>query len=147
AGSGWLRHRVDGVIPVHTGTIRGVRARGEEVHLSVHKGERTSHLAADHIIAATGYSPDARRLSFLETLLPMIRCFDNSRHAGGLPVLDRVFQSSVPGLHFVGAISATTFGPSMRFIYGSTFTSGRIMPSLTPRETRRVAGTLTRQPA
>jgi len=147
AGSGWLKHRVDGLIPVHTGTIRGIRTRGDEVHLSVHQGERTTHLAADHVIAATGYAPNIRRLSFLEPILSAIKCYDSGQREGGLPVLDRAFQSSVPGLHFVGAISATTFGPSMRFIYGTKFTSGRIAPSLTPSETARVANKLSRQPA
>jgi thioredoxin reductase len=147
AGSGWLKHRVDGLIPIHTGTIRGVHARADEVHLSVHEGERTTQLAADHVIAATGYAPNIRRLSFLEPILPAIKCFDGGQREGGLPVLDRAFQSSVPGLHFVGAISATTFGPSMRFIYGTRFTAGRIAPSLTPSQTTRVASKLSRQPA
>jgi hypothetical protein len=147
AGSGWLKHRVDGLIPIHTGMIRGVHSRGDEVHMSVHQGEAAVNLAADHVIAATGYTPDIRRLSFLEPLLPAIRCLDNAERAGALPVLDRVFQSSVPGLHFVGAISAPTFGPSMRFIYGTRFTSERIAPSLTPSATARAAGELTRQPA
>jgi FAD-dependent urate hydroxylase len=127
--------------------IRGVHCRGAEVHMAVQQAEGAVHLTADHVIAATGYAPNIRRLSFLEPLLPAIRCLDDARQAGALPVLDRVFQSSVPGLHFVGAISAPTFGPSMRFIYGTRFTAERIAPSLTPSETARVAGELTRQPA
>jgi hypothetical protein len=151
AGSGWLKHRVDGLVPIHTGVIRAVHCRGDEVHMSVHQGEGPGegavHLTADHVIAATGYAPNIRRLSFLEPMLPAIKCLDNGQQAGALPALDRVFQSSVPGLHFVGAISASTFGPSMRFIYGTRFTAERIAPSLTPSETARVAGELTRQPA
>lgn len=147
AGSGWLKHRVDGIIPVHTGMIRGVHARGGEVHLAVHQGDGALRLTADHVIAATGYAPNIRRLSFLEPMLAAIKCLDTARQDGALPALDHVFQSSVPGLHFVGAISAPTFGPSMRFIYGTKFTSDRIAPSLTPRETARAAGELSRQPA
>jgi thioredoxin reductase len=147
AGSGWLKHRVDGLIPAHTGTIRGVHARGDEVHLSVHQDERTVQLTADHVIAATGYAPNVQRLSFLEPMLPAIKCFDNGQQGGALPILDRAFQSSVPGLHFVGAITAPNFGPSMRFIYGTRFTAGRIAPSLTPGEAAHATSKLSRQPA
>jgi hypothetical protein len=39
----------------------------------------------------------------------------------GYPVLDRGFQSSVSGLHFVGAPAAWSFGPLMRFVAGTGF--------------------------
>jgi FAD-dependent urate hydroxylase len=39
--------------------------------------------------------------------------------SGGSPILKGAFESSVPGLHFVGIASALTFGPVMRFVYGA----------------------------
>jgi FAD-dependent urate hydroxylase len=33
--------------------------------------------------------------------------------------LSRAFESSVPGLFFVGLLAAPTFGPVMRFMYGA----------------------------
>jgi hypothetical protein len=45
---------------------------------------------------------------------------------GGIPVLNHAFESSVPGLHFLGYMSAATFGPSMRFIYGTRFAARRV---------------------
>ncbi|HET9260763.1 MAG TPA: hypothetical protein VFP42_11620 [Acidimicrobiia bacterium] len=42
---------------------------------------------------------------------------------GNFPTLDRHFQSSVPGLFFVGSASAAAFGPLMRFVLGARFTA------------------------
>jgi hypothetical protein len=41
----------------------------------------------------------------------------------GYPQLDGGFQSSVPGLHFLGAPAAWSFGPLMRFVAGTEFAS------------------------
>jgi hypothetical protein len=77
------------------------------------------------VIAATGYNPDVRRLVFLSTGM-----IEKLELIGLTPRLSAHFESSIPGLYFVGAISATSFGPSMRFIAGSDFTSQRIVKHL-----------------
>jgi hypothetical protein len=41
----------------------------------------------------------------------------------GYPVLSAGFESSVPGLHFVGAPGAYSFGPLCRFVSGSGYTA------------------------
>src|ERR1051326_3492222 len=41
----------------------------------------------------------------------------------GYPRLDSGFESSLPGLHFLGAPAAWSFGPLMRFVAGTEFTS------------------------
>jgi thioredoxin reductase len=85
----------------------------------------TYTLAVDHVIAATGYRVDMRRLPFL-----------NSELRGGIqtveqtPVLSGNFESSVPGLYFVGTSSANTFGPLMRFVFGARFTAQRLSKHL-----------------
>lgn len=124
AGSGWIKHRVDGVIPIHTGTLRTVRMHGEEARLSVETAEGPVELAADHVIAATGYRPEVSRLPFLEGIAPDIKTIK------GAPLLDRSFEASVPGLHFAGFLGAATFGPSMRFIYGARFAAERLSQHL-----------------
>jgi Pyridine nucleotide-disulphide oxidoreductase len=119
AGSGWTRHRVEGVVPTHVGPVLGAEYRFGEIRL-IH-GQDQHILAADHVIAATGYTADVTRLPFLRQMQR------NLRVANGAPVLDRQFQSvSAEGLHFVGYLSAPTFGPSMRFIYGTRFAATRI---------------------
>jgi len=35
AGSGWIKHRADGVIPIHSGSLRRVNPRGGKLHLSI----------------------------------------------------------------------------------------------------------------
>jgi hypothetical protein len=39
-----------------------------------------------------------------------------------MPRLNRHFESSVPGLFFIGPIAAESFGPLVRFIAGTEFT-------------------------
>jgi hypothetical protein len=55
-------------------------------------------------------------------------------------VLNRYFESSLPGLHFVGYVSAATFGPVMRFVYGCRFAAHRILPSLLPDKAAGAGG-------
>jgi hypothetical protein len=82
-------------------------------------GQKT--LEADHLIAATGYRVDLRRLPFLSPeLLAEIRAVEQT------PVLSSKFESSVPGLHFVGISAANSFGPLVRFACGAQFTARRL---------------------
>jgi FAD-dependent urate hydroxylase len=83
-------------------------------------GEEIS-LQTDHVIAATGYRVDLRRLTFLsKALRPHLRSVDFT------PVLSAEFQSSVSGLYFVGFAAANTFGPVMRFLAGARYTARRL---------------------
>ena len=43
------------------------------------------------------------------------------------PVLSSRFESSVPGLFFVGALSANTFGPLTRFAFGAGYAAERVV--------------------
>ena len=138
AGSGWIKHRVHGIIPIHTGTLSNVRMQGDEARLSVETTEGLVELSADHVIAATGYRPEVSRLPFLEQVSGDIQTIK------GAPLLNRSFESSVSGLHFAGFLSGATFGPSMRFIYGARFAAQRLSQHLSHlgdgrRRTVRVA--------
>jgi hypothetical protein len=46
------------------------------------------------------------------------------------PVLKSTFESSVPGLYFVGIAAASSFGPLMRFAFGADFTARHITHGL-----------------
>ena len=52
--------------------------------------------------------------------------------ADGYPKLTRGLESSVPGLHFLGAPAAFSFGPIMRFVAGTWYAA--------PALARRIAG-------
>jgi len=124
AAPGWfMKDRVQGKIPVMLGCAPlRAKIQGERVELNIvdWKGGEQS-LTTEHLIAATGYKVDLRRLTFLpEQLRRKVRSVDNA------PVLGPDFQSSVAGLYFVGPASANSFGPAMRFIFGAEFAARRI---------------------
>ena len=82
-------------------------------------------MTTDHIIAATGYRPDLERLTFLDG-----RIRSGVASVGNTPVLSADFQSSVPGLYFVGLAAANSFGPMLRFAFGSDFTARHLSTHL-----------------
>jgi thioredoxin reductase len=105
-----------GLQPTHA------EAKGDGIELSlVNSGGEERRFQADHVICATGYMPALSRLPFLDaTLLSRIRAVEDT------PILDTWFESTVPGLFFVGALSAPSFGPVVRFACGAKFTASRI---------------------
>ncbi len=115
SGAWWLKQRVVDKIPVLTShELSHVVERNGKLELSVQAAGETVRFETDHIIAATGYKVDMKRLAFLDKALQSeIKAFDGS------PKLNAAFESSVPGLHFVGVASAQSFGPVMRFVYGT----------------------------
>ncbi|MCX5384974.1 FAD-dependent oxidoreductase [Streptomyces sp. NBC_00083] len=126
-GAWWLRERFTGRVAVTDGR-RIVRARVESGRpvLTLSGGAGAGReLAADHVMAATGYRMDVAALSFLgdgvRTGLVVSR---------GAPVLDAGFQSAVRGLYFTGLPAASSFGPLMRFVCGTRYASPRLAAAL-----------------
>jgi thioredoxin reductase len=89
---------------------------------------------ADHVIAATGYKADLARLPFLDAGLR-----DQVEQADGTPVLSDQFETSVPGLYFVGLAAANSFGPLLRFMYGAEFAAPRLAALLRRKSTATVS--------
>jgi FAD-dependent urate hydroxylase len=116
AGACWLRSRVEGEFPIHTGqAVEWAKQQDRGVRLGLSAADGSSlELSADHVIAATGYRPDLTRLSFLGNQI-----VSGLRTLAGTPVVGRYYQASIPGLHFIGPAVAPTFGPTMRFVFGS----------------------------
>jgi hypothetical protein len=56
----------------------------------------------------------------------------------GYPKLDSGFETSLPGLHFLGAPAVLSFGPLMRFVAGTEFASTALTRRML-RATRRQA--------
>jgi hypothetical protein len=48
----------------------------------------------------------------------------------GTPILTRHFESSVPGLYFIGLTAAASFGPLMRFTFGARYAARRLTRAL-----------------
>lgn len=98
---------------------------GVRIVLATDREEKPIAVESDHVVCATGYRADVARLSFLD---PALRA--RLRTVAATPALSRRFESSVPGLYFVGLAAATSFGPLMRFMYGDEFTARRITREL-----------------
>src|SRR5262249_49872312 len=100
----------------------------QEVRMTLDDG---SERAADHVLMGTGYSVDIARHDFIGSeLISRIQVLD------GYPILQSGFRTSVPGLHFIGAPAARSFGPLMYFVAGTEFTS-RVLTSHVLRHRRR----------
>jgi len=136
AGAHWLRQRVEGKIEVlRSHEVVGIDSGQDNVRLRLRdRSQRQVELATDHVIAATGYRPDLKRLRFLDSEIAA-----RLRKNGDAPWVDRDFQSSVPGLYFAGPAVASTFGPAMRFVYGSDFAARRLSTRLARNMGRRPA--------
>jgi hypothetical protein len=70
----------------------------------------------DHVLLATGYRVDISRYAFLAPSM-----LEGIERVGGFPRLNTRFESSVEGLHFVGAPAAWSFGPLFRFVAGARY--------------------------
>jgi thioredoxin reductase len=102
-------------------TIESARACQNGVLVTSHGEDGAHQTMADHVIAATGYRADLRRLSFMD---PVLRgAIDHIEHT---PRLSDHFETSVPGLFAVGVLSANTFGPLMRFMVGAEYAAPRL---------------------
>jgi thioredoxin reductase len=132
----FIKEQVWGKVPLNVDlSIKGVNVENGRVSLQLtdSAGNQKS-LTADHVIAATGYKVDLRRLSFIDAdTLSRIQCVQNT------PVLSSNFESSVPGLYFVGASAANTFGPLLRFAFGAGFTARRLSKYLSKVASRKSA--------
>jgi thioredoxin reductase len=126
--AGWTsKKQVVGKVPLLLGmTPKSAEAADGKVRLRLRAdngGDR--ELIADHVITGTGYQVDLNRLQFLSREIRR-----QITVIGGSPVLSSTFESSVPGLYFVGLAAANTFGPLMRFAFGAGFAAERITKAM-----------------
>jgi FAD-dependent urate hydroxylase len=119
AGAAWLPPRL-GTVTITTGlhTVEASEEDGRAV-LTFNDG---STRKADHVLLGTGYRVDISRYPFLAPEL-----VEQVERADGYPVLGQGFESSVDGLHFLGAPSAWSFGPLMRFVAGTAFAGRQLV--------------------
>lgn len=112
AGAQWLRPRVEGKVRLTPDTeIVKATAQGEGLRCQLSDG---STREIDHLFLGTGYKASIDKFTFID---PALR--QQVRQRDGYPVQNAWFESSVPHLYFVGAISGYTFGPICRFVAGS----------------------------
>jgi thioredoxin reductase len=123
----FVRDAVAGRLPMHLGvTLAGAQPHEGRMRLALRQaGHEDQQIDVDHVIAATGYRPAVSRLTFIaESLRSRIRKVEEA------PMLNRYFESSIPGLYFIGAAAANSFGPLLRFAYGAKFAANRVAARL-----------------
>lgn len=119
----WIKDRVLGKVPIHVRhELVEVDKTGKRVQLKLREGEGSlRNVEADFVIAGTGYDADVSRLKFLDA-----KILDCIHRIEGAPNLNINFESSIPGLHFIGPLSFMCFGPLFRFVSGADMTARRL---------------------
>lgn len=143
SGGYFVRDRVMGSATIHCGRAPlSATARGDRVvlHTQERDGRRDS-IEGDHLILATGYRLDVDSLPFLSREIR-----DGLTTVEKMPILSANFESSIPGLYFVGFAAMRGFGPVMRFVAGAPHPARRLArhiagltrPSFSPARLRPV---------
>jgi cation diffusion facilitator CzcD-associated flavoprotein CzcO len=129
----WIRDRVEGKVPIHVRTgVVGATPAGDRLRLKLREdGGSERSIEVDHLIVGTGYALDVDRVAYVD---PSLR--GRIQRVAKAPRLSIDFESSVPGLYFVGALSAMSFGPVFRFVAGARFAAPAIARSIA-RNARR----------
>ncbi len=128
AGAAWLMPRLTGVTITTGVKPTKTEAQGNTVEITLDDGSRR---CVEHVLLGTGYKVDISRYSFLSPAL-----LGSIARVNGFPCLSTDFETSVPGLHIVGAPAAWSFGPLMQFVAGAPFTGHRIETAVRRREAR-----------
>jgi len=119
----WLRDRVIGNVILREGqTVTNLKVVEGKLDVAISDG---ANVRADHILLATGYQVDVSRLTMIHPALQTEIRTDRAS-----PILSHWFESSVPGLYFVGATSLRSFGPLFRFVAGCTAAAQRVASSV-----------------
>jgi len=115
AGARWLVERVRDV-PIRLGrSVVSVAVVGDHVKVRLDdESERTAH----HILLGTGYRVDISKYEFLAPKL-----LESIRRVQGYPLLRRGLETSVDGLHILGAPACWSFGPLLQFVSGTRYAS------------------------
>ncbi|MEV0978222.1 NAD(P)-binding domain-containing protein [Streptomyces sp. NPDC049915] len=141
AGAWWLRNRVETTVEVLLDReVASARAVPGGLRLeTVSRCGGSVSLETEHVIAATGFRAAVDRLGLLDAELRG----SLATTPEGFPVVGRSFESSHPGLFLAGLLTASAFGPAMRFVHGATYTATTLVQGVRRRlGTRAPAGTI-----
>jgi cation diffusion facilitator CzcD-associated flavoprotein CzcO len=115
AAARWLQTRLGDVPIVFGRRVVSARRARDQVKIRLDDGsERT----VDHVLLGTGYRVDISKYDFLAPEL-----LQSIERSNGYPRLRAGLETSVPGLHVLGAPAAYTFGPLMQFVSGTHYAS------------------------
>jgi FAD-dependent urate hydroxylase len=113
AGARWLVDRLKDVpIRLNT-TVASFSVTGDKITVRLSDG---SSRTVDHLLLGTGYRVDVSKYAFLS---PGI--VNSLKTLNGFPLLQEGMETSVPGLHILGAPGIWTFGPLLQFVSGTHY--------------------------
>jgi FAD-dependent urate hydroxylase len=125
AGARWLTDRFHDIPITKQRQVSSAALRGDRLQLRLDDG---SERDVDHVLLGTGYKVEIFRYPFLPAELSK-----DLAQANGFVLVNAGFESSVPGLHFLGAPSAWSFGPLMYFVCGTDFAAHKLARYLSSR--------------
>lgn len=127
AGGWFMREKIEQNVPLLLGrSIRSAEARKGQVSLRLQdRNGREDVVVCDHVIAATGYEPDLRKVPFLDAKL-----VGHISPRQNVTELSDTFETAVPRLYAVGLTAMYNFGPLMRFMVGAEFAAPRVAAAL-----------------
>ncbi len=118
----FTREAIVDKVPLHLGaTVERAEPVGSGIRVTIDQKGAKQTLDVDHLISGTGFKVALSRLAFLD---PALR--SQIRSTVDTPILGRSFDSSVPGLYFVGILAANSFGPLLRFAFGANYAAKRL---------------------
>jgi thioredoxin reductase len=131
AGARWLVCRLQDV-PIRLGrSVISVATAGERVRVRL---DDASERTVDHVLLGTGYRVDIAKYPFLAPeLLQSIQRFN------GYPRLKQGLETSVPGLHILGAPAAWSLGPLMQFVSGTHYASSALVRVIAKKKSHEVS--------
>ena len=127
-GSDWLRPRLAEVPKLLGRAIAGAAPTETGVRINLDDGTVRER---EHVVLGTGFRVDVARYPFLSPEL-----IGDLDVVDGHPRLRPGFESTVPGLHFVGAPAMLSFGPVMRFVVGTWYAAPALARSILGRRQR-----------
>jgi hypothetical protein len=119
AGARWLVARL-ATVPMKLGhTVISAVAVGGQVKAKLSDG---TERIVDHIFLGTGYRVNVAKYPFFSRkIAESLSCFH------GYPRLRDGFETSIPGLHIVGAPAVWSFGALMQFVVGTHYSSRELL--------------------
>lgn len=115
AGAHWLPQRLKDVRMTTATQVNSATEDGGRVRLRL---SDSTERVVDQVFLGTGYRVDVSRYPFLSRQI-----IQELSVTDGFPQLHGAFESSIPGLHFLGAPAGHSFGPLMYFVSGTRFAS------------------------
>jgi cation diffusion facilitator CzcD-associated flavoprotein CzcO len=122
AGARWLVERLQ-TVPIKLGrSVVSAVPSGGRVKVRLDEG---SEKLVDHLLLGTGYRVDISKYEFLSPKL-----VQSIRRFGGYPWLKDGFETSVAGLHVIGAPATWSFGPLLQFVSGTHYAGQALLRSM-----------------